>query len=72
MTDERLAAIEASHRPGVTVNRIGPDFGKRPCQDCRRAWPCDTAIVLARLREVEQENERLERELRRCEEGHLA
>ena len=48
-TDERIAAIEARH---VASHEYGfPDS----CGHCRWSWPCDTAIVLTRLREVETE-----------------
>jgi hypothetical protein len=60
MTDERIAAIEAAHnadRKGPTL-RTDSD-GTPMCWACYQRWPCDTAIVLARLREVEQERDDL-------------
>ena len=35
------------HVMGPTVNRIGPDFGKRFCKHCHMNWPCDGARAQA-------------------------
>jgi predicted TIM-barrel fold metal-dependent hydrolase len=52
-----IAAIAAAHYP---VDHIVDHMGARPIEpecasdDCKQRWPCDAAILLARLREVER------------------
>jgi hypothetical protein len=48
-----LDAIRARHRPGATINRIGPDFGARQCDYCCRVWPCDAGTLVADNEELE-------------------
>jgi hypothetical protein len=52
-TDMDLDDIRARHHPGATINRIGPDFGKRQCDYCTRVWPCDAGTLVAEYEELE-------------------
>jgi len=44
--DPVLDPFRDRHHQGATINRIGPNFGKKQCDFCCRVWPCDAALLL--------------------------
>jgi hypothetical protein len=51
MTD--IEAIGTRHRRGIVSTYLGTVADRAECMKCHLPWPCDTAIVMERLRAAE-------------------
>ena len=51
MTPQEVEEIKARHRERVTHYAWGDG---RTCEDCKMDWPCEQAILLARIEELEK------------------
>ncbi len=51
MTPQELEEIKARHRERVTHYAWGDG---RTCEDCNMDWPCEQAILAARIEELEK------------------
>ena len=51
MTPQEVEEIKARHQERVTHYAWGDG---RTCEDCKMDWPCEQAILLARIEELEK------------------